>query len=459
MKPVENTPDPQGDLFRIELDRIVDSSHPLVRLGHEVDWQRLAEVFGETYCENNGRPASSTRLMVALHYLKYTFDMSDDQVCDGWVENPYWQSFSGNQYFEHKKPINPSSMTNFRKRIGEAGAEELLRETIEAGLRLKAIKPHQLKRVNVDTTVQEKHIRFPTDARLYDRARERLVTAADERGIDLRQNYNRKAKEHLLMSNRYAHARQMKRARRETRKLQTILGRIIRDIERKAAVVDPALAELLSISKKIHEQQRTDKGKIYSVHEPHVDCISKGKAHKRYEFGCKVSVATTSKGGWFVGAKAISGNPYDGHTLGKAMEQVERLIPTPEHAFVDRGYRGHDYHGECEVHVDKQRRGKTPKSLWKWMKRRAAVEPSIGHLKQEHRMDRCRLKGTEGDEANAILSAAGMNFGKLLKAVSLLSLHLRHSFASLIDALKNALRPLRLNIPASERMGEVILWA
>ena len=445
MKPLENTPDPQGDLFRIELDRIVDSSHPLVRLGREVDWDRLAEVFGETYCGDNGRPASSTRLMVALQYLKYTYDLSDEQVCDGWIENPYWQSFGGNQYFEHKRPVDPSSMTRFRKRIGEAGAEELLKETIRAGLRLKAIRPHQLKRVNVDTTVQEKDIRFPTDARLYDRARERLVAAANERGIELRQNYNRKAKEHLIMSQRYAHARQMKRARRETRKLHTILGRIIRDIGRKAAVVDPELAGLLATSKRIHEQRRTDKNKVYSVHEPDVDCISKGKAHKRYEFGCKVSLATTSKGGWFVGAKALPGNPYDGHTLGKAMEQVGRIIPVPEHAFVDMGYRGHDYEGDCEIHVDKRRRGGTPKSLWKWMKRRAAIEPSIGHLKQEHRMDRCRLKGTEGDELNAILSAVGMNFGKLLKAVSLLPSYLRMLFSPLIGELFVALRPLRSN--------------
>lgn len=445
MKPLVNTPDPQGDLFRIELDRIVDSSHPLVRLGKEVDWARLVEVFGETYCEDNGRPASSTRLLVALQYLKYTFDLSDEQVCDGWIENPYWQSFGGNQYFEHKRPVDPSSMTRFRKRVGEAGAEELLRETIQAGLRLKAIKPHQLKRVNVDTTVQEKDIRFPTDARLYDRARERLVAAAEERGIELRQNYNRKAKEHLIMSQRYAHARQMKRARRETRKLHTILGRLIRDIERKAAVVDPGLSELLAISKRIHEQQRTDKNKVYSVHEPDVDCISKGKAHKRYEFGCKVSVATTSKGGWFVGAKAIPGNPYDGHTLGRAMEQVERIIPAPDHAYVDMGYRGHDYEGCCDIHVDKRRRGKTPRSMWKWMKRRAAIEPSIGHLKQEHRMDRCRLKGTEGDGLNAILSAAGMNFGKLLKAVSLLPYCLRLLFTASVALLARALRPLRSN--------------
>ncbi len=397
--------------------------------------------------------------MIALQYLKFTFDLSDEQVCDGWVENPYWQAFGGNQYFEHSRPVDPSSMTRFRKRIGEAGAEELLKETIQAGLRLKAIKPHELKRVNVDTTVQEKDIRFPTDARLYDRARARLVAAADARGIELRQNYNRKAKEHLVMSKRYAHARQLKRARRETRKLHTILGRVVRDLERKAVVVDPELAELLDVAKRIHEQQRTDKGKIYSVHEPHVDCISKGKAHKRYEFGCKVSLAATSKGGWFVGAKALPGNPYDGHTLGKAMEQVERIIPVPEHAFVDMGYRGHDYNGGCAIHVDKRRRGTTPKSLWKWMKRRAAIEPGIGHLKQEHRMDRCRLKGIEGDELNAVLSAAGMNFGKLLKAVSQLSSHLRKLFASLVQMLIGALCPLRSDPSTPAGPDQIMVFA
>ena len=233
---------------------------------------------------------------------------------------------------------------------------------------------------------------------------------------------------------------------------------MIRDIERKTALAEPELAKLLAVSRKIHTQQRTDKNKVYSVHEPHVDCISKGKAHKRYEFGCKVSLAATSKGGWFVGAKALPGNPYDGHTLGKAMEQVERLIPTPEHAFLDMGYRGHNYNGGCEIHVDKRRRGSTPKSLWKWMKRRAAVEPGIGHLKQEHRMDRCRLKGTEGDEINAILSAAGMNFGKLLKAVSLLLSYVRACFTFLLKRFVWTLHPLRLN-PFTAELHQIIMIA
>lgn len=418
MKPKKSPQqNPQPDLFRPELRSMINPGHSLVKLSDVIDWEKLDQTFGETFSPEKGRPAISTRLMIALHYFKYTFDLSDDDVLRGWVENPYWQYFSGMKYFEHKLPIHPSSMTRWRNRIGEAGATELLKQTIDAGLKLKAVKVTQLKRVNVDTTVQEKDIRFPTDARLYDRARERLVKEAGKREITLRQNYNRLSKQLLLKQSRYAHARQMKRARKCTRKIRTYLGRVIRDIERKCPFPDEELAILIETSKRIHKQHRNDKNKVYSVHEPDVDCISKGKAHKRYEFGTKVSVATTSRGGWFVGALAFHGNPYDGHTLNKTLEKVAGLARMPEHVFVDRGYRGHDYSGKIAVHVDKQRRGRTPKSLWRWMKRRAAVEPSIGHLKQEHRMGCCRLKGKIGDQINAILSAAGMNFRKLMRFI------------------------------------------
>lgn len=410
----------QGDLFRVELTNVIDMEHALVKLAKAVDWDQFEEVFGATYCADNGRPGVSTRLMVALHYLKYTYNLSDEDVVEGWVENPYWQHFSGMKYFEHTVPIDASSMTRWRKRVGESGAERLLKETIQAGLKLKVVKGTQLKRINVDTTVQEKAIRFPTDARLYDRSRERLVKAAKERGIRLRQNYNRKSKALLHKQGRYSHARQPQRAARCTRQLRTYLGRVIRDIDRRCSEPDEELQRRLAISKRIYDQKRKDKNKVYSVHAPEVSCISKGKVHKKYEFGCKVSVAATSRGGWFVGALAHPTNPYDGHTLGQTLSQVERVARTPEHAFVDRGYRGHGYEGRVEVHVDKPRRGRTAKSLWRWMKRRAAIEPGIGHLKREHRMDRCMLKGVEGDSINAILSAAGMNFRKLLKWAALL---------------------------------------
>jgi IS5 family transposase len=416
MKPIKSEiTDRQKDLFRTELEKIINPRHSLVKLAAVVDWGALDEEFGKSFCGDNGRPGIPTRLMVALHYLKYTNELSDEAVIEGWLENPYWQYFSGMKWFEHNLPIDTSSMTRWRNRIGADGAESLLRETVRAGLSLTAIKTSQLKRVNIDTTVQEKGIRYPTDARLYDRARQRLVKAAEDSKIALRQKYTRVSKRVLLKQSRYAHARQIQRARRETRRLKTYLGRVIRDIERKAPCPNTEIGNLLVIGRRIFEQQKTDKNKIYSVHEPHVECISKGKAHKRYEFGCKVSVAVTSRGGWFVGAMAAHGNPYDGHTLARAIEQTEKIAVRPEHVFVDRGYRGHGYDGEVTVHVDKERRGKTAKSLWRWMKRRAAVEPSIGHLKQEHRLDRNRLKGKLGDSLNVILSAAGMNFSKLIR--------------------------------------------
>ena len=442
--------EPQAELFKIELTRFLDMDHAMVKLADRIDWEGFHAAFDAMWSDGTGRPAIDTRLMVSLHYLKYTYDLSDEAVVEGWLQNPYWQYLSGMRYFQHEVPLDPSSMSRWRGRAGQAGAEELLAQTISAGLELKAVKPSQLKRVNVDTTVQEKNVRFPTDSRLYDRARERLVKAARAEGIELRQSYARVGKILLKQQSRYAQVKQFKRARRCQRKLRTILGRVIRDIERKSGgQVGLELAELLVRAKRIHAQQRHDKKKLYSVHAPEVECISKGKAHKRYEFGVKVSVATTSRGGWHVGAMSCPGNPYDGHTLGSALQQVGRILGRdPEHAFVDQGYRGHGCAGPTEVHVDKKKRGRTARSLWKWMKRRAAVEPGIGHLKSEHRMDRNRLHGTQGDMINALMSAAGMNFRKLLKHAGQLC---RRIFELLLAAIR---RPI-----AAPSLGAVIAAA
>ena len=247
--------DRQQGLFRLELAQMSNLRHPLVRLAHTVDWDRLDKLFDATSCPDQGHPAISTRMMVSLHYLKYTHNLSDEDVVVGWVENPYWQYVSGMKFFEPGFPIDPSIMTRWRKRIGEAGSEELLKKTIEAGLKLRAIKVSQLARVNVDPTVQEKDIRFPTDARRYDRARERLVKAARERNISLRQNYNRKSKQLVCQQSRYVHARQMKRAKGCTRKLKTYLGRVIRDIERKYSQPDEQLQSLLVTAKRIVTQE------------------------------------------------------------------------------------------------------------------------------------------------------------------------------------------------------------
>lgn len=417
MRPKREPEQPQRELFQIDLEQLIDIGHPLVRLGLCIDWRLLEQTLGGTYHPSQGAPGISTRLMVALHYLKYQRDLSDEEVVAAWVENPYWQHFSGMRHFEHRMPIDPSSMTRWRKRLGEAGAEQMLRATLEAGMRMRVILPAELRHINVDTTVQTKAIRFPTDARLYHRMRERLVKAARAEGLTIKQSYEHVGRRLLMQSSRYAHARQMKRARASTRKLKTQLGRIVREIERQAETPSGKLAKLLETANRIHLQQKHDKKKIYSVHEPEVECIAKGKAGKQYEFGNKVSVAVSSRGGWFVGAKSFTGNPYDGHTLATQMKQVASLLGDKVvEAHVDMGYRGHDYHGAVAVHVDKRRRGRTPRALWRWMKRRAAVEPSIGHLKSEHRLERNRLKGVGGDAVNAVLSAAAMNFHKLLAA-------------------------------------------
>jgi len=403
--------------FQVELEQMIDLDHPLVRLGMRINWASFEQALGATYHPTHGAPGISTRLMVALHYLKYQHDLSDEDVVAAWVENPYWQHFSGERYFQHRAPIDASSMTRWRQRLGEAGAEQMLRATIETGIEMGAIRPAQLKRINVDTTVQTKAIRFPTDARLFNRCRERLVKMARQQGIVIKQSYHHVGKRLLLDASRYAHARQMKRARGATRKLRTQLGRVMREIERQITEPTEKLAKLLETARRIHAQQRHDKNKVYSVHEPEVQCIAKGKAGKPYEFGNKVSVAVTSRGGWLVGAKSFATNPYDGHTLGAQLQQVDNLIGgRVSEVHVDMGYRGHDYTGRATVHVDKRRRGRTPRTLWRWMKRRAAVEPSIGHLKAEHRLERNRLKGVAGDALNAILSAAAMNFQKLLGA-------------------------------------------
>lgn len=248
-------------------------------------------------------------MMVGLQYLKYAYDLSDEAVLAGWLENPYWQYFCGGVYFEHELPVESSSLTHWRQRIAAAGAEELLAETLRCGLDLKLVKPTSLRRVNVDTTVQPKHIRHPTDARLYDRARERLVTVALQAGVKLRQHYNRVAKRALRRQSGYARAQQFVRARRETKKLKTMLGRVVRDIRRQVAEPAKKLAALLTLADRLLAQQREDHHKLYSIHEPDVGCLAKGKPHRPYEFGCKVSVSTTARDNWVVGALALTGNP------------------------------------------------------------------------------------------------------------------------------------------------------
>lgn len=419
MKPKKPQEMPQ--LFQSRLDQILDMKHPLCTLPEQINWSAFEKEFGATYHDRRGRPGCPTRLMVGLHYLKHAFNESDESVLNRFLENPYWQYFCGYEYFQHHLPIDPSSLSRWRGRVGEDGMEKLLQELLRTAQRSGHLKRHDLNQVNVDTTVQEKAIAFPTDARLYFKMREALVRSAKANGIKLRQSFCRVAKKALAKQGRYSHAKQRKRAARETRNLKTYLGRVYRDLQRKSSGADEGLHYLLSLAKRLLEQQKDSKNKLYSVHEPEVECISKGKAHKRYEFGCKVGMVTSSRGNWILGVQALHGNPFDGHTLTSSLEQVERLTGwQPGCANVDLGYRGHGYKGPTEIRVVNYR---TMKRLtrWarKWVKRRAAIEPIFGHLKSDNRMDRNYLKGRQGDKINAILSACGFNFRKLFRAFCL----------------------------------------
>lgn len=438
-----------GDLFRARLEQILDREHPLFRLGRQIDWAAFEREFGVLYVEKVGRPGLPIRLMVGLHYLKHAFDESDESVVERLLENPYWQDFCGFEYFQHRMPLDPSSLVRWRKRVGPEKMEKLLGETVSTAQRGGLVSERHLERVNVDTTVQEKAIAHPTDARLYHKARRALVREARKAGIELRQSFERLGKRAVVMQGRYAHARQMKRARRETKRLRLYLGRVVRDIRRKCAEPGERLGHLLLLAERIWRQRRNDTGKLYSVHAPEVECIAKGKAHKKYEFGCKVSVATTSRDNWIVGVHALHGNPYDGHTLKGALEQVERVTGwAAANAYCDRGYRGvPSTLGATTVHVGTPRRRSTPRAAWRWLKRRAAVEPVIGHLKGDHRMDRNPLKGKDGDRINALLAACGYNLRKLLRAFFALVLRWLLANAAALDRL---IRPrLPLGLPRS----------
>jgi len=412
---------PQCELFGAQLTELLNPKHPLYVLAERIDWSQFDAAIDACYAEDIGRPGVNTRLMVGLVYLKHTFDESDESVVARWVENPYWQFFCGCQYMQHELPIDPSSLSKWRKRVGVERLEKLLEATIHTALAMKAMRPQELQKVNVDTTVQEKAIAFPTDARLYHKMRVALVRRAKALGLVLRQSYRFHGKRLLAKQGRYAHAQQMKRAAKMTRQLKTILGRVVRDIERKAGkfggqIADEPLRELVALAQRLLAQTRTSQHKLYSVHAPEVECIAKGKAHKRYEFGCKVSVATTSKSNWIVATHALHDNPYDGHTLGVAIGQIERLIgQTPKDVMVDKGYRGHGYQGSAVVHVVCTIPRRATRAVRSMLKRRAAIEPTIGHLKSDNRLDRNYLTGRAGDRINAVLSAAGYNLRKLLR--------------------------------------------
>src|SRR5215207_1947318 len=420
MRPKKHEATKSGDLFRARLDQIINMKHELVLLAGKIDWDWIDGEIAPLYSEN-GRPGIETRFMIGLLLLKHIYGLSDEGVCERWVHDPYFQFFTGEEFFQHEFPHERSDLSHWRKRLGDK-LELLLAESLRVAHESGALRTRDLKRVTVDTTVQPKAVSFPTDAKLLHAAIKGLNRLARKHGVRLRQSYLRVAKRAAMMAGRYAHAKQFNRHRRQLRILRTRLGRIIRDIRRKIAGQEPIAAVFeapLSRASQIRHQQQRQRGwKLYSFHAPEVECIGKGKASAPYEFGVKASIVTTNArapGGQFVlHAKSLPGNPYDGHTLGTVIAGAERLTGCEvERAYVDKGYRGHDAANPRRVFISGQKRGVFG-VIKRELRRRSAIEPIIGHLKAEGHLGRCYLKGRAGDAANVVLSAVGHNFRRIL---------------------------------------------
>jgi transposase, IS5 family len=488
----------QSDFFATPISLMIKPDHPLVILGSRLAWDEIETVLKPSLARQAGegrvsvvsdllgthdiiisagvslagRPRLNTRLMVSLLYLKHAFNFSDEALVQEWSENIYWQHFSGMRHFEPRLPCDATQVGRFRRALGEAGVEELLAKTVEAAVSMKAIPLKSFERVIVDTTVQEKAIAHPTDSRLLDIARAKLVQFAKRQALPIKQTFEREGKQHKRKAAGYAHAKQFKRMHKVIRRQRTIVGKLLRDIERQLAAKGDAgnmvFASLKERAVRIQTQRKADKHKLYAFHAPEVECISKGKAKTPYEFGVKVSIAVTHKEGLVVGARSFCGAPYDGHTLAEQLEQTRILLQgitrkdqspvQPSTAVGDLGYRGVKEENAGTLIVQRGWIKTMTKAQKGWLKRRQAIEPVIGHIKDDCRMRRCHLKGQEGDALHAVLCAAGYNIRWLMRAImnkgiqALAWLSLRPILRSLQRDIEGLVRFMMLPILHSPRL-------
>jgi len=436
------------ELLEPLLVNFIDMDHPLVKLSDKINWGYFEKEFGKLYHHNDGRPGISIRLIVGLHYLKYTYSLSDEDVVHRWRENPYYQYFTGEKVFQKKLPVNPTSMTRFRKRLEEEDLSKFLEETINAGFRTGYLKKNDVKKVAADTTVQEKNITFPIDIKLYYEMIKYLVRFAKKHGIYLNETFEYSGKTLLKRYGGYSHAKHYRRANKVTRKMRTNMCKLYRSIERRLPDELRNSAEfqqLKSFYENLLTRSKKSKNKLYSLHSPEVECISKGKSYKRYEFGNKVGFVGTLKNNFILSCKSFHGNPYDGHTLEANLSEAEELLGSNgliETALVDLGYRKHNYTGNAKVHVVPRSLKKYKESFKRLLKKRSCVEATIGHTKRDNRMDRNYLKGKHGDKANAILAASGHNLRLIL---AFLLFFVKKIMAKIGEMLLNLLAELLLN--------------
>jgi IS5 family transposase len=388
---------------------------PLLQLAKKIPWDFFESEFAPLYSAN-GRPAKRIRLMVGLCILKYLENVSDEVLVQNWVQNPYAQLFCGEIDFQWKLPCDPTDLIYFRKRIGEQGFEKILASSI-----VIHGENAREKEVCIDTTVQEKNITFPTDAKLYRKIIVRCLKIAQANNIQLRRTYAKEIKALKLICRFAGHPKNRAKARKAVKRLKTIAGLLVRECQRKLPtnILDGYSKEFDLFNKGLC-QKRGGKNKLYSLHEPHVYCMSKGKAHKRYEFGTKVSITTTRDSKIIIGAMAFSSNKFDGHTLPEVLLQTRRMIGhVPTVALCDRGYKGKSKINETRIirpstttkDVDSHHK----ELMRKRFRKRAGIEPVIGHLKSDHRLNKSYLKGFTGDQINILMAAAAFNFKKWMR--------------------------------------------
>ena len=396
------------------LEDMLDQRHPMYILANKVDWQMFEDSFSPLYCQDNGRPAKPIRLMVGLLILKHLRNISDESVVEQWSENIYYQYFCGQKEFIPVEPCEASELVHFRHRIGEWGIELILKESI----RMNGNDSHD-STASIDTTVQEKNITFPTDSKLHRKIIGKCRKIAGKENLPVRQSYTRTLKRLSLDQRFRNHPRNKWKARKADRKEKTIAGRLVRELERNL-LSNSRYQPDIDLFKRVLSQEKGDKNKVYSVHEPDVQCISKGKEHKKYEFGNKVSIIYTQTTGVIIGAMGFR-NPYDGHTIEAALEQAERLLGkrTIKTLIGDRGYKGKRQINDTAIEIpkpfsDKKQSQYQQNKLKKQFRRRAAIEPINGHLKTDHRLNRNFYKGITGDNINVMLAAAAFNFKRMI---------------------------------------------
>jgi IS5 family transposase len=418
--------------------------HPLYILANQIHWHIFEKAFEPLYCKDTGRPGKPIRLMVGLLMLKHIRNISDESVVEQWSENNYYQYFCGETSFVPGVPCEASELVHFRNRIGEIGIELILKESIRVNG-----KDGDDYNVSIDTTVQDKNITFPTDAKLHKKVIDKCKAIAEEEELPMRQTYTRTLKK-LSREQRFRnHPKNKSKARKSDKKIKTIAGRLVRELERNLPPMSKHQTAL-ELYKQVLAQTRFSKDKIYSLHEPDVCCISKGKEHKKYEFGNKASFVKTDTD-VIVGAMGFR-NEYDGHTLEPALEQVNRLLgKMPRQAKVDRGYKGKKQIGETEILIPtppkKQMSYYQKKKLSNTHRKRAGIEPVIGHTKSNHRLNRNFYKGIVGDNINIMLAATGFNFKRMMnKWKSSFWQFLENIFCSLNILRQNSLTQNLLNL-------------